>query len=159
MAFKVRKLDYRPWPVTVTQRDCQSDGSVAESQVVFIGHFKYFTEDDVMAARAEVFGTGTEEELAAAAASRLLADEARLQAKFHASLMCGWAEITDEAGQPLPWSEDKLIELATGPDGMAIRAGLSQALLEIRFGIAPQKNGSTSPAPGPLPGASEAPTS
>lgn len=165
MAFKVRKLDHRPWPVTVKQRECQPDGSVTEFAQTFIAHWKPFTEDYLAARRVEIFGSGSDEELASKAAARDVREEARLQGRFYAGLLAGWSEMQDEAGNPLPFSEDQVIDLCTGPDGPDFRLAFGNALLEIRFGIAPtwqggaEKNASTSPAPGPAAGASGAPTS
>ena len=42
--------------------------------------------------------------------------------------------------------------LVTGPDGRAISVAFNEALGQIRFGVAPQKNDVTSPAPGHAPG-------
>lgn len=157
MTFRVRKIDYRRWPVTVALQECQDDGTVVETEHKFIGHFKRFDEDRLLAWRATIFGEGTDADLAERARHRTIAEDGRLQARFYAGLMQGWEEVLDADGQPKPWSVAALVELATGEDGPAVRLGLSHAILEIRFGLAAQKNVSTSPAPGPSP-AAEAPT-
>jgi hypothetical protein len=159
MAFKVRKLKFRRWPVSLAQRECQDDGSVADVDARFIGQFKPFSEAEVMAIRTEVFGAGTDEEMAKDAEARTVAEQGGLEGDFYSRLMSGWEGVTDEADQPIVFSTKTLKDLCTGPDGTMVRRGLATAILEIRFGIAPAKNVATSPAAGPAPAAVEVATS
>lgn len=159
MALKIRKIDYRRWPVTVTLRSCGDDGAVTAEDVRFIGHFRALDEDAITAIRAEVFGVGSDDELRAVAEKRPAGEQARLEALFFCRLMCGWEAVLDEADRPIPYGDDALIALATGDDGPAIRRGLAGAVLELRLGVAPIKNAATSPAPGAASAAGEAATS
>lgn len=158
MAFKVRKIQFRRWPVTLIGHECGDDGTVAEVNARFVGHFRPIDEAGVLALRAEVFGAGDDEDLAAAARARTVAAQAALEGEFYGRLMCGWEGVTGDDDQPLPWSEQAVQALCTGPDGPAARRALAAAVLEIRFGLAPAKNAVTSPAPGPTPGAGEVAT-
>ena len=156
MSFAVRKLAYRPWPVEVTLQKCNSSGDVAEIKNTFVGHFRPFTEacfeHAVKTARAAHPVIEGEDEDRPPMPILL-----RRNADVFAQLMCGWgAEVTDEAGIPIPFSEAALIALVTGPDGLAVSVGINTALNQIRFGVAPAKNASTSPAPGPVSGVVEA---
>lgn len=159
MTYTVRKLDYRPWPVSVGILVCDDNGETTEVRQTFIAHFKPFTEEQVKAIREEIFGVGTDEELAARAEARCVADQGALEAQFLTRLVCGWSKLIDENDTPLTFSEAALIALATGMDGVPFRRGFNDAIVQIRFGIAPAKNVVTSPAPGPAPAADEVATS
>ncbi len=159
MSFKVRKTQHRPWPITLVGQECQADGSVLEVTSRFIAWFKPFTEAEILDIRNEIFGAGSDEELKAARENRTLAKQAELDGEFFSRLLCGWEHVTDEDDQPLEFSPARAWALCAGPDGAIVRAALSDAVLQIRFGIAPAKNVATSPAPGPTPGAVEVVTS
>ena len=149
MALKYRRLSYRPWPVTVAFLDCdEATGQVAETEQSFIGHFNACTEADLLAARRTIFGNETDKKVKARLDDMSVADYAALEAGFFARLMCGWSALTDEAGVVILYTEAGLAEICTGPDGAAFRRGINRAIAEIRFGMAPAKNSSTSPAPG-----------
>lgn len=157
MAFKIRKLDYRPWPVSVKFRECsESTGEVSDTPQVFIGHFRPFSEADIKRERLEIFGDEFADGYKASLASMPSSEYAEREAKFFAALMCGWAEVRDETGADIPFSAAALRDLATGPDGAVFRRGLNDAVVEIRFGLAPAKNSSASPAPGRSPAVGEA---
>lgn len=152
-----RKLDYRPWPITVGFLVCdETTGAVTEVEQSFIAHFKPFTEADLLEARRKLFGDEVEAEDRQRIADMAVAAYAVLEAGFFAALMCGWAQMTNEAGTPLPYSAEALTGLCCGPDGAAFRRGINRAVSEIRFGVAPAKNAETSPSPGPVPAAVEA---
>lgn len=160
MAFRTRRLSYRPWPVTVTLQECGEDGAMVEVAEAFIGHFRPFTEQEMLDARRELFGDESSEEGKKRIAEMTVAEHGRLEALFFSRLMCGWGQVFDEQGSALAYSEAALAALVTGPDGPAVRRAINTALMEIRFGMAPAKNVATSPAPGPKPAADEAaPTS
>lgn len=159
MTFIVRKLKFRPWPVTVAQQDCAADGTVTQTESTFVGHFAPFTEEQFQALAdagdaaypvpPKVDGEPKK--------SRDMKDMLARNALIYAGLLVGWgAEVRDEGDQPLPFSAEALTALIVGPDGLAISTGLNKALDEIRFGMAPAKNLPTSPAPGPAPAAVEA---
>ena len=156
MTFKIRKLQYRRWPVTIKLAECDAAGQVVEAEQQFIGHFNAFTEADIVKARTEVFGAISDEDLAKNSQGRPLHEQGALDAEFYGHLMCGWEQLVDEAGDAFQFSREALKAICTGPDGMAFRRGIGQAIVEIRFGIAPAKNAVTSPAPGPASGPSEA---
>lgn len=161
MAFKVRKVQFRRWPVSVVLHDIDPAGQPVEITQSFVGHFLPFTEEDLRAAQKAI-NDGLEGEEAQKAVAKLSqADTARREAAFFALLMCGWEEMFDEAGQPLAYSEEALARLCCGNDGPAVRRGLNGSILELRLGMAPAKNDVTSPAPGqpPAPGEDTAPTS
>jgi hypothetical protein len=70
-------------------------------------------------------------------------------AMYFERLVVGWGdEVRGEDDKPIPFSAEVLRELITGPDGNAISRGLIDADNQIRYGVAPRKNASTSPAPG-----------
>ncbi len=157
MAFKVRKLDYRPWPVSVKFRECnETTGEVTEAPQVFIGHFVPFSEADIKRQRLEIFGDELDAGYKASLATMPSAEYAEKETQFFAGLMSGWSEVRDESGAEMPYSAAALRELTTGPDGPVVRRALNDAVVEIRFGLAPAKNSGASPAPGPSPAAVEA---
>lgn len=154
--LKFRKLDYRPWPVFVTFLVCdEATGAVAEAEQSFVAHFKPFTEDDLRTLRSSFFGDEAEAENKRRLADMPIADYAVLESGFFAALVCDWAQVTNEAGTPLPYSAETLRELCTGHDGATFRRGFNRAVSEIRFGVAPAKNVETSPSPGPVPASGE----
>lgn len=161
MALRVRKLSYRPWPVTVLFQECdEATGQVTEIPQTFIGHFKPFTESELLAHRLEIFGDETKQEVKDKMANTTLDQSAKQEAEFFARLMCGWSKVSAEDDADLAFSPARLRDLCTGDDGAAFRRGINSAIGEIRFGIGPLKNSVTSPAPGPTPAADEAaPTS
>lgn len=70
-------------------------------------------------------------------------------ARYFERLLVGWGdEVIGEDGQPIQFSAEALRALITGPDGNAVSRGLIDADNQLRYGIAPRKNASTSPAPG-----------
>ncbi len=146
--FKIRKINHRPWPVTIALKTCDDDGEFSESQQVFIAHFRAFREADliehVKAAEAAHPTPDGGDELPVA----LLL---RRNAHLFCALIEGWRDIGDDEGAAIPYTPDALTALVTGPDGLAVSTGLNQAVAEIRFGIAPKKIAPTSPAPGPTP--------
>ena len=155
--LKYRKIAHRPWPVSVTLAECdEASGDVAESEHVFIGHFKPFTEADLLAARLDVFGDESDPAVKQAQDAMPVAEYAVQEARFFGGLMCGWSQVADEAGHPVPYSAAALQGLCTGPDGAAFRRGFNRAVSQIRFGVAPAKNAVTSPSPGPTPAPGEA---
>lgn len=158
MSIQINKTQHRRWPVSVKSLVCQDDGSVVEVENRFIGHFRPFNEEEVVAIRNQIFGEGTDEELEKLKEARTTAEQAALEAEFYARLMCGWEAVLDEDGEPVPYSDAACRGLAAGPDGARVRRGLSAAVLELRFGIAPAKNVETSPAPGPAASAGEVAT-
>lgn len=152
--FQVRKIFTRPWPVTVTQHVSDLEGSVTEATSTFIAHFKSFSESTLDAlqkdAEARHPATGTD-------GAPRIGESMRRNAHVFCGVLDGWGpEVVDEAGQPVPYSEDALRALIGGPDGVLVSAALFTALGQIRFGAAPAKNAKTSPPPGPTPGAGEA---
>lgn len=151
--FKIRKLNHRPWPVTVTALECdEATGEVLAIEQKFIAHFKPFSESEFMKIRDAAQASVPLPEGVDVDSPPMEITLARNAALF-ARIICGWGpEVTDESGQPVPYSTEALSELVTGPDGIAFSAGLSQALMEVRFGIAPAKNSKTSPMPGQMPG-------
>lgn len=156
MAFQVRKASHRAWPVTVKLQDCHPNGDVYEVEQSFVGHFRAFTEAEYKAIVAEVEAIyppqpeGTPIDF-----SQTLTRNA----EFFARLIVGWGpEVADENGQTLLFSTDALKAMITGPDGMAISAGLAVAVGQLRFGAAPAKNSPTSPAHGASSAAGEAGT-
>jgi hypothetical protein len=148
MAFKITKCINRRWPVTVTLRACQEDGTVVDVEQRFIGVFAPFSEVDYLAARIDLFGDENNPEVQAAAIRRSAAEQASLEARLIERFMRGWETVLDDDGNPVMFSSQKLYDLATGDDGPAVRRGLSIALGELRFGLAPAKNADASPEPG-----------
>lgn len=146
MTFKVRKTAYRAWPVTVLLQEGDAAGNVIEVAQRFVVHFRPFTEaehQDIVDALEKAFPLpeGKERHGIDIALQR--------NAEYFFRLLAGWgAEVTDESGQPIPYSAEALADLVTGPDGLAVSAGLVRAVNELRFGVAPEKNSSPSVAPG-----------
>lgn len=148
--FRYRKIDYRPWPVTVALLLCaEATGAVEEVAKTFVAHFRPFTEEGYQAA-IEAAREAVPLPAGMLEADMPLALGLRRNADLFARLICGWGgEVRDEAGEAIAFSPAALAELVTGPDGMAVSAGINRALTELRLGIAPQKNSLTSPPPGP----------
>lgn len=174
MAYTVRKLPHRPWPVTVTLQRGADDGTVAQESFTFVGHWKVCSEKErkalltemieVFEAKeraAQVVPEAALQEIAAAVDARSVAlqraDEAlgerartlEANAWYFARRLVGWKLVLDEAGAPIPFSVEMLTELITGEDGFAFSSGLIEADQALRLGTAPEKNSATSPAPGP----------
>jgi len=155
MAFKVRKSESRRWPVTVKLLESDAAGVVVENEQTFVALWRPVTE----AERVEI-AKALEEKFGGADAAKLTAaDMLARNADYFGRLLVGWGdEVVDESGQPIPFSVERLTEMITGLDGLAISAALNQADLEIRLGFGARKNASTSPAPGEASGAGEAET-
>ncbi len=154
MAFTVRRIAHRPWPVTVVLQEADAGtGEVREVKSTFIGHFRPFTEDEfeqiVKAAEAAVpapVGDDTPERLP-------LPLVLRRNAAIFSGVLTGWGpEVRDETGASIPYSAEALTAMVTGPDGRAVSVGFNEALAQIRYGVAPKNNDVTSPAPGHAPG-------
>lgn len=177
MSFTLRKLKYRPWPVTVKLLEGNEAGEVSESEFTFVLHFKPFSEaefkdaleateaseaseaekalptndDKTTVADAEpVAATDSEKPV-----ERPIAQLLEKNSKLFVRLTEGWGKVLTEDGSPAPYSPEALRALVRGPDGLAVSAGIHRALNELRFGIAPAKNLPTSAAPGPVPAAGE----
>ena len=147
MAFTVRKITHRPWPVTITLMEADAAGVVHEVKNTFVGHFRPFTEEEFEAVMKE----------SALIVPAPDAQEERLpmpvvlkrNAFIFSRLLVGWGpEVRDEHGASVPYSAEALSALVTGPDGRAVSIALNTALTQIRHGVAPEKNVETSPAPG-----------
>ena len=156
MSITIRKLKHRPWPVTIKRQICDEDGTVSEVENTFVAHWKPFTEDDLQgifdAAEQAVPAPKSPGSDQADVANLKLREVLARNALIFPQLIVGWGpEVLDEDGQPLTYSTEELAALITGPDGMAISAGLNTAMSEIRWGVAPAKNSSTSPTAGPAP--------
>lgn len=171
MSFTLRKLKHRPWPVTVKLLEADEAGEVKENEFTFVLHFKPFTEAEFKvafeAAHAEQAPPDAEKVLVAEPVpvadsekpvDRPVALVLEKNSKLFARLVDGWGKVLTEDGPPAPYSPEALHALVTGPDGLAISAGILRALTELRFGVAPAKNLPTSAAPGPSPAAVEAVT-
>lgn len=155
--LKYRKLDHRPWPVSVGFLDCdEANGEVTETEQTFIAHFKPFSEAELLAARRQVFGDEADAAVKATLDEMPVARYAELEAAFFCALVTGWSKVTDEIGSHVPYSGAALTALCTGQDGPAFRRGFNRAISQIRFGVAPAKNAGTSPSPGPAPASGEA---
>lgn len=166
MTFKIRKLDYRAWPVTVSLQECDDNGAVTEIEQTFVAHWKPVTEADRKAIEAEVDKVHPLPKPATDVARQTIsadpgeapaADGGRLNleallarnADYFARLVVGWGpEVKDDAGQPVPFDVATLKALITGPDGLAFSTALVRADNEIRYGLAPAKNFKPSPAHG-----------
>lgn len=148
--LQYRKAGHRAWPVTVSLMVCAEEtGLVTRSDHSFIAHFTIFSESDYRAAFAAAKVAvpapegGDDDDLPLGVGLKRNAD-------LYSRLICGWGpEVVDPAGASVPYSVEALTEFVTGPDGMAISAGINSAITELRLGIAPAKNLQTSPSPGP----------
>lgn len=163
--MKVRVATVRRWPVNVVFQECSADGMIDAVEGVFIGLWKPFDEEAIAKLRSAIYGPEPETEEARAAAKRAaeertVAEAIDLEAKFIGALLDGWEQITGPDDQPLPYSQQALAGLLKGFDGAAYRRGFNQAILELRFGTASEKNVRASRSPGSATVASEAaPTS
>lgn len=168
MSFILRKVKYRPWPVTVKLVTADEAGVVTESEFVFVLHFGAFSEavfkailDELEAAdKAPAVAEPVEggAVLTTPSEGRSLAYLLEKNAMLFGRVIEGWGKVVDEAGGAVPFSLGALHALVTGPDGLAVSAGIHQALSELRYGVAPAKNSPTSVAPGLNPDAVEAVT-
>lgn len=155
--LKFRKLDYRPWPVTVAFVTCDEDtGAVAELEQTFVAHFMCFAEADLLRIRREIFGDEANEVNQKRLADMPVAEYEQLEATFISNLVIGWSKVADEGGASVPYGAATLRAMCTGADGAAFRRGFNRAISQIRFGVAPAKNVETSPSPGPTPASVEA---
>ena len=151
--FKIRKIMHRPWPVTVKQMVCDDAGQVTAVESTFVGHFSAFSEEGLLDLQERVKAAHPD----GPDSGQTIAVTLRRNAETFAALLVGWGpEVADEDGQPLPFSTFALSALVNGPDGVAVSTALHVAVNQLRFGVAPEKNAPTSPAPGPTPGAGEA---
>lgn len=153
MAFKVRKLNHCPWPVTVKLLESDAKGCVVGVEQTFVAHWKTTSE-----AERKAIAEALDEAYPIPAGRTALDNATALQrnAAYFCKLIVGWGdEVKDEAGLSIPFSTDVLAAMITGPDGMAISLGLINADSQIRYGVAPEKNSKTSPAPGESSGAGE----
>ena len=163
MSITIRKTASRRWPVVVTQNVCDAAGVVTPIESRFVMHFAPFGEKEFEAAiqagkeahpwavQLAVSPDSTPLPPATGESERppLSVVLARNAVTF-ARLIVGWGEeVKDEAGLPVAYSSVTLEQWVTGPDGLAVSAGINRALAEIRFGLAALKNDATSPAPGP----------
>jgi hypothetical protein len=150
--FKIRKVAHRRWPVVVKQLVCDESGQVAEVESTFVATFLPFTEARLLGLESlaqEVHPDDT-------ANGPSIAVTLRRNADTFAALIAGWGpEVTDDAGQPVPFTEAELRQLVTGPEGVSLSTALHTALGQLRFGVAPAKNAPTSLAPGLTPAAVE----
>lgn len=150
MAFKVRKTPYRAWPVTVRLLEGDAAGNVATLEQTFVAHFKPFSEAEyaeIVAAVEQLHPAAAREEKDGKAPNHAAA--LARNANFFGRVLVGWgSEVQDADGNPLPFSQGALADLVTGPDGLAISGALVQAIGELRYGVAPEKNLKPSPAPG-----------
>lgn len=161
MAFTLRKLKHRPWPVAVKLLSSDDEGNVTEAGFEFVIHFKPFSEAEIKALSERTLEADKKppaEGAETANAERSIADLLERNVQFFAPLIDGWSKVNSEDGAPLPYTDETLHAMVTGPDGMAISAGIHAALRELRFGVAPAKNSLPSVAPGLVPAAVEAPT-
>jgi hypothetical protein len=153
MTFKIRKLDHRAWPVTVTFQECDAQGVVTEVEQTFVAHWKPVTEKERKAITAAVDSAHPLPE----GDPRYDIDALLARnADYFARLVVGWGpEVLDETGAPKSFSATALTALITGTDGLAFSSALVRADNEIRYGLAPLKNSKPSPAPGETSGAGE----
>ncbi|MCL2829987.1 MAG: hypothetical protein FWD77_04515 [Betaproteobacteria bacterium] len=166
MAFTVKKIDFRPWPVTVLTHESDDAGNVSEREETFVCHFRPLGECNFEIIMQEVDRLHpmpkTAEEIEASIRSGVLvtALRQRREAEFWKRVVCGWGpEVQDEDGVSITFSSGVLTDLITGPDGPAIVRALSDALAQLRDGRAPEKNLPVSPAPGPAGEVQAGPTS
>lgn len=160
--FVPRKLGYRPWPISITLQDLDTNNEIVEETHTFIGHFRLFTEDEYKTLVDEINGVvppveGAEPPVEGAEPppevkppeNLVLAAVLKRNAQLFGNLMIGWSEVRTKQGQEIEFSPETLTGLVTGHDGFAVSAGISLALTEIRFGRAGVKNSQTSAKPGP----------
>lgn len=144
--FKIRRPQTRAWPVTVLLLSCcAASGAIVETAQTFIAQFKSFSEKEFAAA---VEAANVAHPLAAGETSPSMALMLQRNAHLFAALIVGWDGVNAEHGAPMAFSVAALTELVTGPDGVTLSRGINDALNQLRFGNAPEKNSSTSPAPG-----------
>lgn len=147
MSFRIRQVDYRPWPVTVTLLSSDEAGNVTEQKHTFVGHFGDFNEAsyDALVREAETLHPKRD-------GQQDTVNTLKHNAHVFCGVLIGWgAEVTDDNDKPIPFTKERLTGLVTGKDGIAISNGINQAVNQLRFGIAPEKNSLTSPEPGPTP--------
>ncbi|MDD5176752.1 MAG: hypothetical protein PHQ05_10060 [Sterolibacterium sp.] len=176
MSFIARRSKFRNWPVTVKQSECNDAGEVTETASTFVAHWRPFTEEDIEnlleaakskypAPKVDILPTPTEgkaEEVSLKEGEGPVPMSVALKRNAHlfCNIVGGWGEeVTGEDKSPLQFSEKELAAMITGPDGMAISTGLHRSLLELRYGLAREKNLPASPAPGVNSAPAEAETS
>jgi hypothetical protein len=157
MALKIKRLNHRAWPVTVTLQESDDNGVVTATEQTFVAHFKPVTEEEREAITAKVNEKyplpkdGERDDMRVVLARN---------AEYFSHLVVGWGDdVQNEDGTPTPFTQAALTALVTGPDGLAISQAMVRADNEIRFGVAPAKNFKTSPAHGEISGAVEVATS
>lgn len=151
MSFKIRKTAYRAWPVSVTLQEGDAAGNVTNVTQTFVAHFKPFSERDFAEALTDVETFHPAPAVVPPASEPVLSFELILvrNADLFGRFVTGWgSEVTDESGNPIPYSTEALSDLVTGPDGLAVSAGFAAAFNELRFGRAAEKNSLTLAAPG-----------
>ena len=146
--YAARKINHRPWPVKVILQDFDGK-AIVESEHVFVGYFKAFSEDDFAQVLKQVDGNGGD--VAERLKSMSLAESLERNARIFEQLMVGWAEVMGGDGNPLPFSTGALRDEVTGPHGLAVSAAINVALAELRFGAASAKNSQTSASAGLAP--------
>lgn len=152
--FKVRRLAYRPWPVTISLLQCnEANGTVSAVENTAVFHFSPFTEEEFQANRKEVLEKFELSDNDGSTDNLPMEEVLRFNAELFGRIIVGWGqEVQDENGAPVPFSKEILAGMITGLDGSPISAGINKAITEIRFGVAPVKNSKTSPEPGPIQG-------
>lgn len=147
--FKTKKVAYRPWPVTVFMVESDEDGNVTEREETFVVRFRPFDEERIEALRKE-----SEQKFPCTDDSVPMSVVLNRNAYLFSSLVDGWGDKgpRDEDGV-LQFSTEMMRELTTGQDGARFSAGMHQAISQLRFGIAPAKNASSSPKDGHAPDA------
>jgi hypothetical protein len=156
MALRVRKSTIRKWPVTFTLMVGDDLGDVSPVEQSFVAHWNPISEAEheaLLKETATQFGDPMpDDDSQAAKEKRAKLSQSQIlerNAWYYAQRICGWGpEVAGEDGLPLPFSQDALKALVTGEDGNTISAALLVADRQVRYGIAPAKNASTSPAPG-----------
>lgn len=150
MSFTLRKLQYRPWPVTVKLVESDESGVVSASDLMFVAHFKPLSEAEIKAVFEEEIGDQLGEQNAPPV-DKSIVNVLEANSRIFARLLCGWSKVLDEAGSPVSFTLDALRALIVGTDGLAVSAGLQVALSEMRFGTVAAKNLLPSVAPGQSP--------
>lgn len=158
MSFTLRKLKYRPWPVTVKLLSSDDDGNVTETEFGFVAHFKPFSEAEIKALADRTIDSKEGLKEGEKKEERLIAEMLEKNYEFFSPLLEGWSKVANEAGEALAYHDETLRQMIIGPDGMAISVGFHNAIREVRFGVAPAKNLETSAAHGQATGAVEAVT-